>query len=45
MPAVALVCCYLQVSQVHPEKGRDIAHSPTDYKQWREATEPYTIQV
>jgi len=33
-----------KVSQVHPEKGRDIAHSPTDYLQWRTATSPYTVQ-
>ena len=30
-----------KVSQVHPEKGRDIAHKYTDYPRWRTATEIY----
>ena len=33
-----------KVSQVHPEKGRDVAHSPTDYARWRTATEPYEVR-
>jgi hypothetical protein len=33
-----------KVSQVHPEKGRDIAHKYTDYPRWRTATEVYEVQ-
>ena len=33
-----------KVSQVHPEKGRDIAHMYTDYAKWRTATEIYRVQ-
>ena len=33
-----------KVSQVHPEKGRDIAHKYTDYAKWRTATETYDVQ-
>ena len=32
------------VSQVHPEKGRDIAHKHTDYPRWRAATAAYEVQ-
>uniref|UniRef100_A0A7S4PPK2 Glycosyltransferase family 18 catalytic domain-containing protein n=1 Tax=Guillardia theta TaxID=55529 RepID=A0A7S4PPK2_GUITH len=32
------------VSQVHPEKGRDIAHKYTDYERWRVSSEIYEIQ-
>ena len=33
-----------RVSQVHPEKGRDIAHKYTDYPKWRTATDIYEVQ-
>jgi len=31
------------VTQVHPEKGRDIAHKYVNYSRWRTATEPYEV--
>lgn len=33
-----------KVSQVHPEKGRDIAHIYTDYSRWRNASDIYEVQ-
>ena len=33
-----------KVTQVHPEKGRDIAHKYVDYERWRTAEAPYEVQ-
>ena len=33
-----------RVSQVHPEKGRDIAHKHTNYPKWRTAKAIYEVQ-
>mmetsp|Transcript_27576 Transcript_27576/g.65702 ORF Transcript_27576/g.65702 Transcript_27576/m.65702 type:complete len:566 (+) Transcript_27576:91-1788(+) len=33
-----------KVTQVHPEKGRDIAHKYVDYERWRTAEEPYEVK-
>lgn len=30
-------------TQVHPEKGREMAHNNTDYGRWRTASSPYSV--
>ena len=34
-----------KVTQVHPEKGRDIAHKYVDYERWRTAEAPYEVSI